>query len=71
MPKYFTAIIVNKVPGVNTLQFVKYHNIPESKISKLCRHTLKTFQGVDHINLYEKFTKRFYKQLKRQEIESA
>lgn len=71
MPKYFTAIIVNQVPGIEQPQFVKYRNIPENKVQKLCRYALKTFPGVHHINLYRKETKQFFQQLKRNEIESV
>lgn len=71
MPKYFNAIIVNQIPGMTQPQFVKYHNIPESKLSKLCRYALKTFPGVHHINLYRRETKQFVRQLKRGDIETA
>jgi hypothetical protein len=71
MAKLFTAIIVNQVPGFNQPQFVKYRNIPESKMVKLCAYVRKTFQGYSHINLYEKRSKAFVKQLNKADIESG
>lgn len=63
----FTAIIVSNVNGVE--QFVKYRNIPKNRFNKLAKYANKTFPGLHHINLYEKDTKRFYKQLKKTDIE--
>lgn len=64
----FTAIIVNNLPGMSQPQFIKYRNVPKDKLQGLCKYTSKTFPGVSHINLYEKSTKRFVVQLKRENI---
>jgi hypothetical protein len=70
MPNYFTAIIVNQVRNSSEPQFVKYRNIPGSKIAKLCKFTMGNFPGVHHINLYSKDTKKFFRQLNRSQIEN-
>lgn len=64
----FSAIVVSKVQGEKD-QFAKYRNIPKNRFNSLCKFALKTFPGLHHINLYEKGTKRFYKQLKKNDIE--
>lgn len=67
MPKYFTAIIVNEIPGM-PLQFIKYRNIPESKLEKLKKYVAKAFPLVHHVNLYRKENRQFYEQIKRKDI---
>lgn len=68
MEKYFTAIIVSKVPGCSQPQFVKYRNIPPNKIDKLIKFVGKTFPDCDHINLYDKHTKQFERQISSKEL---
>lgn len=64
----FSAIIVNEIQE-GKFQFIKYRNVPKNKFRKLFEYSIKTFPGVHHINLYEKATKRFFKQYTRAEIE--
>lgn len=68
--KTFTAIVVNEIPG-HGYQFIKYKVIPKRRLKNLCAYALKTFPGVHHINLYERETKKFYKQINRAMIETG
>jgi predicted transcriptional regulator len=71
MPKCFTAIIVSELPGTNQNQFAKYRNVPASKLNKLMKFAAATFAGLHHINLYDKETKKFARQLKKSDIEAV
>lgn len=69
MPKYFTAIIVCDAPGGRE-QFLKYRNIPQSKEKKLMKFAASR-PGVHHVNLYDRDTKKFVKQIKKQELQEV
>ena len=65
MPReLFTAIIFRQLPGMKAV-CVKYHNVAgdEKSFRRLVNYVRKTFKSADHINLYYKKSREFYKQI--------
>jgi hypothetical protein len=64
-PVKMTAIVIEPVPGeVKPLAYRYDHGIEEKYLQKVCNDMKRKFPGATHMNLYDRNTRRFIRQIR-------